>query len=330
MRRIFVFLIAGLLIDSFYASSFYLFGQELAVDEAKRRAANFSLDAEFEFPEYKMVADVTAEASPDSEYLFRARANMEILQTNEFRVEKLQNVPNLIADNRLINRKRSEGGVIYAGPFTRYENSEWLFIDGKPYDLRGKIMDYGSADGRRHPLDISEPAEILDIEMAIIQPFDWPLFTSVAFERRSKDRDMFRYTFGKDRLCSFATRERGLLESLWIKPSNKVAGVRKITFDEDRIVSHQLFVYSRPVDIEKIDLKSGWPIIESQIIWEKKGTGAYPKTVVSTMRPEFQKPDAVLVIANIKLYCPGDPAFDSRRTQVQKQIAKATAPKNAK
>jgi len=177
MGKLFGFFIAAVVVIDIGSS----LGQDRDIADAKQRAVAFSLEAEFAFPEYRMVAEVTTEASPESEYLFKSKATMEILHTKEFRVESLHNDPKLIADDRLV---KSTGGVIYAGPFTRFANHEWVFVDDKLYDLHGKIIDLGSLDGKRHPLNLSEPIEessnVVDITIDNIQPFDWPLFTSTS------------------------------------------------------------------------------------------------------------------------------------------------------
>ena len=41
------------------------------------------------------------------------------------------------------------------------------------------------------------------------------------------------------------------------------------------------------------------------------------------MRPDFGKPNSDLLVANIRLFCPGEKEFDSRRAEVQKKIDKA-------
>lgn len=309
----------GVVVLNSMALSFF---EKDEIVEAKGHAIDFALNAEFEFPEYRMVADITAEASPESEYLFRSKATMEILKSKEFRVESLMNVPKLIADDRIV---KSNGGIIYAGPFTRFDKFEWLCLDNEWYDLQGKVIDFGSEDVKRQPLDLSEPIKGFPglMEMANIQPFDWPLCTASGFDRSLKDRDMYKYLFGKDRLCVFASSAQGLLETHWVRPSNRVAGVDKITFERDLIVSRQLYVYSKPIDIKNIDLTAGWLHTDSHTIWEKKGSWSYPKKVVMTMRQDFGKPNAVQLVVDIGLFCPGDREFDSREKKVQQQIDEA-------
>ncbi len=51
-----------------------LFAQDELVDKGRECAKAFSLEAEFGLPEYRMIAEITAETPPDAALLFRSKA----------------------------------------------------------------------------------------------------------------------------------------------------------------------------------------------------------------------------------------------------------------
>ncbi|MEQ1827714.1 MAG: hypothetical protein ABL921_17270 [Pirellula sp.] len=291
-----------------------LCGQEEHIATAKEEAEAFSLEASYAFPEYRMIAEISAEASPDSEFLFASKATMEILQTKDFRVESFHNFPKVFSDDRAV-RSTEKGGVIVAGPFTKFERWERLIYDGRTFELLDD-------KARRKSPNFSEPIDAwrLKFSTACIQPFDWSIHTPTAYSRRFDERDVFKSTFGKDRLCVFATRKDGLLESHWLKPAAKIMGVRSVTFKNGVVVASKLHVYRKPIEIKNYDLKDGWPMITTDTTWAEQGGSPVPKTVVSMIRPEINTGNTLIVIASIKLFTAGDRAFDEKKVAIKELI----------
>lgn len=298
-----------------------LFGQDEHIDLAKNEAESFSLEAMFAFEEYRMFAEISVEASPDSELLFTSKATMEILQTSEYRVESFRNFPKIFSDDRLV-RSTEKGGFILGGPFSRAENWERLVVDGNAYEMLDEL-------GRQKSPNFAQPIGLAELSLATacMQPYDWPLHGPTSFNPRFSERNFHKTTFGKDRVCVFAARKDGLLESHWLKPSDNVMGVRTVTFKNGSVIGSRLYVYRKPIDIKTYDLKKGWPMVTTETTWVEQDGSSVPKTVVSVIRPNVGSDESLLLVANIKLFSTGDAQFKEKKNKISLLVDTANKPK---
>jgi hypothetical protein len=190
----------GLFCTIFFVSAPCFCEDDLIV-RAKDESSAYSLEAEFAWPEYRFEAKISVEASPDSEFLFSSNANMQILQTVNYRWERMWNVPLVVSDDRAV-KSTTPGGEIYAGPFTGIENWERLHINGEVFDLRDD-------EDKVSPPDFARPVSQVQLILgtACVPPFDWPLHGTQTFDPISKEVNLYKHLFGEDHCASSRSKK---------------------------------------------------------------------------------------------------------------------------
>jgi hypothetical protein len=301
-----LFVLAAVLCDG------VVLGVEDLIEYAKQQAVSYSLEAEFGLDEYQMIADISVEASPDSELLFNSKATMELLETKDLRLESFDCTPKIATDDR--SRANNGKGVEDYGAFGRRERYERITIDGKVFDLR-------DIDGKRKIPKFSEPVHegIMRYSTNCVKPFDWPIHGPSSFDGRVRSKDYYKFTFGTDRKCIFATqRAGGLLETHWTKPVPSINAIRSITFKEELPVCSELHLFGRKVDPQKYELKSGVRLIKTETTWGEFRDTFVPKTVVSQIYAQPGIQQRLLLVARISIYSTGDNRFEERKEQALK------------
>lgn len=290
-----------------------LFGQDELVSKGRECAKSFSLEAEFGLPEYQMVAEITAETPPDAALLFKSKATMGIFHTEEYLVEKFSCYPKILSDDRP-NGNNGKGGVMDYGPFGRIENWERMTLKDCTVDLingQGKRI-VPKWDAPVHPFTKS-------ISTVCVKPFDWPIHGPSAFNGSMNEHDAYRFTFGADRKCISATNIDGLIETHWIKTSPQVLAVQKITFKDELPVCAETYLFGKPVDIKKYDLKEAFRLVRTETTWGKCGDTSVPRSIVSKTSGH----SGLLLTTKVRLYSTDDEIFKKSKEQYSKLLEAA-------
>ena len=282
------------------------YAQDELIEAAKERAVAFALEAEFALPEYHMVVDIDAESSPESTLLFTSKSSMEVFQTKTIQFESFASEPKILSDARdgAINAK---GGVLDYGPFARRERWERLIVDGKTFDLLDD--DFKKVKG-------SEPAHPVSLNASTfcVNPFDWPLLGPGGFDGRKKEQELFKYTFGRDRVCVAAEKNGPeLLDSHWTLVSSKVTAIQRVTFKEDLPVCSEIYLLRKESDPKGYDLKSAMKIIRTDTAWQEFGDTFVPKTVVLKIIGVGGNRSGQLIKAKMQFFRDGDRIFEKRK-----------------
>lgn len=306
--------ISMLLACSIFGMKGLVFGQDGLIDIAKQHANSFSLDAEFGLPEYRMVAEIEVESTPDSALLFSSRASMEVVQIDSVRFERFDINPKIIADDR-ISARNEKGGVLDLGPFARIERWERLHFDDKVFDLLG-------GNGVRAPLNGIRQVHpvMLRLSTTCVKPFDWPIHTPGAFAGGTSEKDLYKLVFGEDRACVFAKGTSEDLETHWTKIGAKISFVRAINFKDGLPVLSQLYVFREMVDPKDYDLRKATRLITTETKWDNYGGMMLPKAIVSEISGVGQDRKSLIVLSNLKFYKEGDKSFEERKAELSSLV----------
>ena len=291
-----------------------LLAEDELIAQAKSCAKAFALEAEFGLDNYLMTAEISADATPQSELLFTASASMEILQYSNVRLDRFECRPKILDDDRVIKNK-VKGSKLDPGPFARMENWENLKVGEKAYSLRDR-------NGKRVPPVLSGPADVYmqSINTGCMKPFDWPIHGPSSFHAQNNEHDFYKHTFGLERVCVFAERKGELLESHWIKPGPAVIAIRSVFFRENLPVSSELFLFGRPIDPKKYDLKNAVSLVKTETRWHECGGTFVPKSVVSKITETPGNPQTVLLVVKMKVSSEGDEDFEGRKQEINRLV----------
>ncbi len=288
------------------------YAQDELIEAAKKRAAAFALEAEFSLPEYHMIVDVVAESSPESALVFTSKSSMEVFQTKTIRFESFACEPKILSDARdgAINGK---GGVLDYGPFARQERWERLIVDGMTFDL---------LDDDYKKVKSSEPVHqfFLNLSTFCVKPFDWPLLGPGGFDGRAKEQELFKYIFGRDRVCVAAEKNGSeLLDSYWTLDSPKVTAVRRVIFKEDLPVCSEIYLLRKESAPRGYDLKSAIKIIRTDTAWQEFGDTFVPKTMTAQIIGVGRNRSEQLVKVKLQFFREGDRIFEKRKQDLEER-----------